>query len=198
MRITFRSKSYSDTEVLQILKSSDEKSQNKVIQYLYNNNWKSIRSYIGKNSGTEEEAADIFQEVLIVFYDKIQQDKFNGDSSVSTYIFSIAKNLWMNSLRRKNREMLQMEVVKRDMDSDPAEAEISNMKLFYSLFEKLSQECQKILKYAYYESLSMKEIQMRFEGLKNEQSAKTKKYRCMKNLVTIFEQNRVTQESFYA
>ena len=192
------SPAYSDNEIILILQKGDVKTTNKVVEYLYSKNWKKVLSYIKKNSGSEDDASDIFQEALVVFYNQVEKNKFEGKSSISTYLFGIAKNLWFSNLKKRRGSEQPLTIAEEDSVPEiPSEQEINNMGLFYKLFDRLSEECQKILKLAYFESLSMQEIQMQFEGLNNVQSAKTKKYRCLKNLMGIYKDNCVSIENFY-
>jgi DNA-directed RNA polymerase specialized sigma24 family protein len=53
------------------------------------------------NSGTEQEAKDIYQEALVVFWQKSTSKKLVLTSKISTYIYSICQNLWRKELDRK-------------------------------------------------------------------------------------------------
>src|SRR5687768_17658196 len=55
------------------------------------------------NSGTEEEARDVYQDALIVFWQKATSGNLVLTSKMSTYIYSICQNLWRKELDRKKR-----------------------------------------------------------------------------------------------
>ena len=58
-----------------------------------------IRNMVLKNKGTTDDAKDIFQESLIVLYENVKnKPSFQLDSSVSTYLYSIARNKWLKQL----------------------------------------------------------------------------------------------------
>ena len=56
-----------------------------------------------KNNGTEEEAQDIYQDALIVFWEKVVKDELTLTAKISTYLYSICYNLWLKELDRKRR-----------------------------------------------------------------------------------------------
>lgn len=84
----------SDQHIVDQLKSGDTA----VFKVLYND-FDLITSFVRKNSGNEEDARDIFHEALIVFYEKILKDEFELKSKLSTYLFSVCRNLWLYYLR---------------------------------------------------------------------------------------------------
>ena len=65
---------------------------------IYKCNKERVCSYILGNSGSREEAIDIFQEAVIAFYENVRDGKFKGESAISTYVFSIGKFKWLNQM----------------------------------------------------------------------------------------------------
>lgn len=62
-------------------------------------------SWITKNSGTMEEAKDIFADSLVAIYDKTcQKQAFNLPCSFDKYLMGIMRYKWFDELKRKNRE----------------------------------------------------------------------------------------------
>ncbi|MET4141005.1 sigma factor [Pedobacter sp. UYP1] len=62
---------------------------------LYKKAFPKIARYIARNGGSLEEAQDIFQDALVIYYEKftaIQPDIVVNDNA---YLFGIAKNLWL-------------------------------------------------------------------------------------------------------
>ena len=83
-----------------------KKGNTKVFSLVYNS-YPLIENYILNNSGSEEDAKDIFQNTLIIFYQKVKAPEFKLTSKLSTYLFGICKNSWLKALRsRKSNEDL--------------------------------------------------------------------------------------------
>ncbi len=72
---------------------------NKAFHYLYNNYFKMVKSFITNNNGREEDAEDVFQDTLVVLLQKLRNDNFLVSASLKTYIYAIAKNLWLKKIR---------------------------------------------------------------------------------------------------
>ncbi len=89
----------SDQQVFNALKGGDDSA----LKYLYERNLRMVRKYILENSGTEPDVAEILQDALIVFWEKVRSGEFKLQSKISTYIFSVARNKWLQELGRKKR-----------------------------------------------------------------------------------------------
>ena len=78
-----------------------------VFKHLYNH-YGIVENYILKNSGNKEDAKDIFQNALIIFYKKAISSEFELTSKISTYIFAIAQNLWLKKLRDNKKNVVSL------------------------------------------------------------------------------------------
>ncbi|RYF90867.1 MAG: hypothetical protein EOO03_02740, partial [Chitinophagaceae bacterium] len=69
-----------------------------VLRQLYNDNFKTLLQYILQNSGTADDAKDIYQETFIAVWKNIQLGKFipQHENALSAYIFQVGKNKWIS------------------------------------------------------------------------------------------------------
>ena len=88
-----------DNEIIERIKVGDERS----LDYLYEKYYGMMTELVMRNSGTEDEAKDVYQDALIVFWQKVKNDQLVLTSKISTYIYSICQNLWRKELDRKKR-----------------------------------------------------------------------------------------------
>ncbi len=79
-----------DKEIIDLLKADDIRKSVKGLYSFY----PGIRKFIAANKGSREDAEDIFQEVLLIVHQQLKQPDFILSSSLKTYSFGIAKNLW--------------------------------------------------------------------------------------------------------
>jgi len=171
--MAFKNKEMSETEVFDRIKGGDEKA----LEYLYKKYYRMMTKLVVSNSGTEDEARDIYQDALVVFWQKCTSGNLVMTSKISTYIYSICQNLWRKELERKKRlsnEEKDMPVV---LDTDTAERE----KIIAACINELGETCKKVLTYYYFDELSMQDIADKM-GFANTDTAKTKKYKCKKKL----------------
>lgn len=153
-----------------------------VINMLYHNHYPMITSYVINNSGTEENAKDIYQDALIVLYEKLKLDT-PPELDVLAYLTTVCKNLWLLKLRKRKKEKnLRPTIVEGNLMEEVLNdiQKSSELELYRYHFNKLGQKCQAVLK-MFFEKKTMKEIASVIKT--TEQYAKKSKYKCQKNLI---------------
>lgn len=156
--------------------------------YLYHKYQGSILGMVRKNSGSESEALDVFQEGLVALWTNISQGKFKVEdkAKISTYLYTLCRNIWISRLRKRKytqpiADNPQVQVVAVEEDTAYRE----RVEKLEQNFEKLGTSCKKLLLLFYYQKASLKEIADRLDlTLK---TAKNTKYRCMKKLRAIYK-----------
>lgn len=154
-----------------------QKGDEKALEVIYKKYYRMMTKLVVTNSGTEEEARDVYQDALVVFWQKASSGNLVLTSKMSTYIYSICQNLWRKELERKKRLSNEEKDTPQSMDFDTAERE----KIMAHCLEQLGDTCKKVLMYYYFDELSMQEIADRL-GFANTDTAKTKKYKCKQKL----------------
>ena len=178
------SKAFTDLSLIQALRS--DTNPDEAIRHLYRTQFSMTAAYIKQNSGTDEDAEDIFQEVVLVFIEVLKKDKFRAESSVSTFLYSLTRNIWLNELKKRGRSKLRDEIFEKGKDQ--ADEDVSHLIVnremksqLMQLVDKLGEACKKILLAFYFENLPMREI-LKSLDYENEQVVRNKKYKCLKQL----------------
>lgn len=164
---------------------------------MYKEYFPSINNFVVRNSGNEQDASDIFQNALLIFFDHVKQDRFEGAAKIKTYLFAICKNLWLKELKKRNRQALRFS----DDIPDTLSGESIDQIVFsgeksltlLKLVEQLGEGCQQILKEYYYRGLSVTEIK-EINGFSNEGSVKNKKYRCLQQLIALVQGSGISAD----
>ncbi len=173
--------------------------ESKYIKALYLQNLDRVTRHIELNKGTREDAIDIFQEAVLVFYEKVKKGEFRGDSSIATFIYAVAQNLWLSKLKKRKRALHHTYVVDSNIqaENNPELAVLDQEKgrLIMAVLNRVGASCKKILLYAVYYQYSMQEIAAKM-GYKNEQIAKNKKYKCKKRFKQLLLADPVYQELY--
>ncbi len=182
--------SSNNRDLLNMIKSPDKSLRNEAFSRIYKEEFDKIRFFVLNNSGSPAEAEDIFQDGMIILYEQVLHGNFKEQSSISTYLFAICKNCWFNKLKKSStkKEILGLEMDFKEDENLVIDVMIADetTKTLASLIEKLGPDCQKLLKYYYYEKRKMKEI-AQLMGLSNDQVVKNKKSRCLKKLKELAE-----------
>jgi hypothetical protein len=87
LRVLKSDKEMSEQELFERIKGSDEKA----LEYLYKKYYRMMTKLVITNSGTEEEARDVFQDALIVFWQKARSGNLVMTAKISTYIYSLTE-----------------------------------------------------------------------------------------------------------
>ena len=162
--------------------------ENTSFELLYKFYFPSIAYHIKQNAGSKEDAEDIFQEAIVVLLQKVRQDNFILTSSLKTYLFAIAKNLWLKRLR--DEELVSLEDEDLVLVLPGAEAEIfeietqlekSDEQKVQTWLEKITENCQRILKAIFFYEEPMDSL-MKKMGWKNKHTAANQKYKCIEQV----------------
>lgn len=151
-----------------------------------------VQQLILKNSGTTDEADDIFQEVLLAFYTQLRNGKLTLQCTIKTYLYSVARNMWLNELRKRSNKPTMVET---DEFIVLEENHLAAMMLternqeMAKLIRSLGEQCQEILTYFYFDRFRMKKVAA-LMGFANEQVAKNKKSKCLKKLKALVQEKR--------
>ncbi|MBK8364725.1 MAG: sigma-70 family RNA polymerase sigma factor [Bacteroidetes bacterium] len=175
---------YTDTELLDLIAGSDSAA----FSYLYKAHFNMIRNLVEKNSGTYDDASDIFQETLIIIFEKVRDKKLHISCSLKTFIYSVARNQWLKKLNasRKNVQLKNFEDFIRVEES---ESEFSQDIDIKNLFAEIGEACRKLLILFYYRKRSMEEISLEL-NYSNADTAKNQKYKCIQRLKKLVVEKR--------
>lgn len=178
---------FSDEENLAALRSDNSIQIDKALERLYIQNFPVIKNLINKNSGNDEDAADIFQNTMVAFYKKVRTADFELNCSIQTYLYSIARNLWLDQLRAQKKQqqlVTNLKAVEVNVEYFNQADTDDRVALIIKLMDQLGENCKKLLGLYYFDRLRMKKIAVEM-GYANEQVAKNKKARCMKKLKSL-------------
>jgi RNA polymerase sigma factor (sigma-70 family) len=149
-----------------------------------------IANYIRLNGGSEDEARDVFQDAVVVLYQKLQDESFELTCKIQTFLYSVSRNLWLNEIRMKSWYSPENEIKEENADITETDTEEDegirkNITQLNHCIEKLGQPCSSLIKMYYIDNLSMTEIAEKM-SYTNADNAKNQKYKCLQRLKKIF------------
>ncbi len=177
--------SYTNSEIIEAIKSN---KADKVLLFLYKNLKPKISKWITNNNGSKEEAQDIFQDSILVFYSYVLKDKFDVNANVDAFIFKIAKNKWINYIKKENKKSPIEGDIAINMEPTTSTIQHNNQQLIHELLEQLGKVCKEILTYTIFYKISMEDVCARM-NYNNPNTAKTKNYKCKQRLKNLINEN---------
>jgi RNA polymerase sigma factor (sigma-70 family) len=188
-------KKYTDNELITGIKNRN----NEIVSYVIKENIMKIKQLVRLNSGSESDAQDIFQEALIVLYRKVRNSNFQLTCSLGTYIYSIARLIWLKELNKRSKSTFISEDIDYIVDSDAEIQETiqknERLKLFREKYEELSDDCRKVLQMFLME-VPLKEI-TKIMGYSSEQHTRNRRYRCKEALIKKIVNSKTYNELGY-
>jgi RNA polymerase sigma factor (sigma-70 family) len=153
----------------------------KTLERIYARTYPMVLHYVKKHGGTSDDAKDLLQEAMILFYEKLLQGNLTLTSSISTYLMAICKNLWRSLYRKRSKFSGFPDEVSQQLADDSAgdytRAELN----IVQYMESLGQKCKDILVDFYYHNLRMDQIADRYL-YRNVHTATVQKFKCLERL----------------
>ena len=159
------------------------------IEQIYRDNYTIVQSLILNNSGSTDDAADIFQETMIVLFEKSKSTDFELNCQLKTYIYSVSRRLWLKRLQQMQRFGRQAEdveeVIPVEDDLEIHEKRQQDFTIMETAMGKIGEPCKSLLEAYYIQKKHMQQIATEF-GYTNADNAKTQKYKCLVRLKKLF------------
>ncbi|MEO7265329.1 MAG: sigma-70 family RNA polymerase sigma factor [Ferruginibacter sp.] len=179
----------SNIEEEKILLEGLAKEDKLCIERIYRDHYKMVQSMVVNNNGNTDDAADIFQEVMIVLYQKSISGSFELHCQLKTFIYSVCRRLWLKKLQQMQRYLPSNveieETVAVEEDLEHHEKSQNDFLLMEMAMAKIGEPCKSLLDAYYLQKKSMQEIAADF-GYTNADNAKTQKYKCLVRLKKLF------------
>ena len=126
-----------------------------VIQSIYKKFAPKVKNYIRTNSGDDDAAADVIQEVLITIYNQAKTKGLQLTCPFDAYFFLLCKRRWLNELKKSSNKGVTIKDDTLSISESvhelvlQAEAFDEKQSLFDEMFQKLGEKCQEVLKLSF-------------------------------------------------
>lgn len=165
------------------------KNDRMAIQTIYKQHYNMVQSLVINNSGSADDARDIFQEAMIVLYEKAKSGQFELTSQLKTYIYSVSRRLWLKKLQLRQRFSAEVsgleETIPVEEELDLHEQKNIDLLMMEKAMLSLGEPCKSLLEAYYIQKKNMAEIAGGF-GYTNADNAKNQKYKCLMRLKKLF------------
>lgn len=126
-----------------------------IIQFIYKKFVPKVVHYIRNNSGDEDKAQDVVQEIMILLFNQAKANKLQLTCPLDAYFFLLCKRKWLNEIKKSSNKGVTID---ENMPSNTestqemvTETELFDEKqqLFDLMFLKLGEKCQELLKLSF-------------------------------------------------
>ena len=164
-------------------------SDKKAVETIYRENYNMVQSLIINNNGSSDDAKDIFQEAMIVLYEKVRSGTLELNCQIKTFVYSVSRRLWLKRLQQQNRysppgdSMETVVAVEEDLEAH--EQRNAEFEMMEKAISNLGEPCKSLLEAYYLQKQNMQVIAANF-GYTNADNAKNQKYKCLMRLKKLF------------
>jgi RNA polymerase sigma factor (sigma-70 family) len=172
------------------------KNNSFVIQAIYDQYVPKVVNFIKKNSGDQQRAQDIVQEVLVTIYHQATEKGLQLTCPFDAYFFLLCKRKWFNELKKSalKEVTINEEIVSKNESVTDAVSETNSyderQQLFNLMFKQLGNACQELLKKTF-EIKSMEKVAKAL-GI-SYAYARKKKSLCMGQLTKLVQESPAYQ-----
>lgn len=183
LSIEFR-RNNSDKNIITGLKEGHEQTLN----HIYNEFYPHIRNHILKNSGSEDDAKDVFQDAIMAIFQNVSNEDFELTCKFQTYLHAVSSNIWKKRLRDSKKKHISiseefLHIAQEEIDD--AVLKMERYKFYLKKFSEISEKCQALLK-MFLNGVDMKSITEYF-GFASVSYTKKRKFNCKESLIKAIE-----------
>lgn len=159
------------------------KGDRQAFALLYKKYYKMVEYFILKNSGNKADAQDVFQDALVVFYEKTLSSSFQLTSTIKTFLYAIARNIWLKKIRDQKLQLAtkDFEQVIALEENNTVEVQEAKFIQIENALTQLGVKCREIIVKFYFYKKKMTEIAEEL-AYTNADNVKNQKYKCMQQL----------------
>jgi RNA polymerase sigma factor (sigma-70 family) len=161
----------------------------RIVERIYRENFPSILHLVTQNNGSSDDAADVFQEAMVVLYEKSLEADFQLTSQIKTYLYAVCRRLWLKRLKQNQHHqsldtgLFDLPGLEDDLSRRKSQEE--QFQVMEIALSQLGEPCRGLLEAYYLKKWPMQQIADDF-GYTNADNAKTQKYKCLMRLKKIF------------
>lgn len=151
---------------------------------LYQQYFVFTKRFILNNKGGLEDAEDVFQDSLLLLYEKLHRDNFEVYTCLGNYIVGISKNLWLKKLKNRSFyiEFPDTYFIEHQEEINLA---IENEKYYWEkltgYLQSISAHCQNLIHDIFIRNKSIEEIQDKYQ-YSSKHNAQNQKYKCVEQI----------------
>ncbi|GAB3255171.1 hypothetical protein GCM10027347_16040 [Larkinella harenae] len=176
-----------DQSLIELLRTGDASAY----EWVYKKYYPSVLHFVQCNSGTEGDAEDIFQDAVILLHQKVADSGFRLTSTLKTFLFAIARNLWLKKLRDEKLVTIpedQLIALQESRDFSPPESSSldSQNERLSRWMSRITGHCQRVITSIYFSHEPIEQVMVTM-GWKNRHTAVNQKYKCIQQLKRVTE-----------
>lgn len=128
-------------------------NETQVVGEIYRRFAPKVKYYVLQNSGSADDAADIFQESLVDIYNQAKYKDLHLSCPFEAFLLMVCKRKWLNELKKRGRQGVTKDLdeqfnVGEDSfrDAEKTWADNEKARLFKTMLAQMGERCQEIIR----------------------------------------------------
>lgn len=159
---------------------------------LYLEAFPAVASLISKRGGDLEQAKDLFQEALVIYYEQVELAGRPVQKNRTAYLLGVSRHLWY---QRQNTELKCSSIENISTDIPDEIPQATSAQKLMRVLETTGKKCMDMLRAFYYEQLPLDQIAGQF-GFGSVRSATVQKYKCLEKVRDEVKEKSLTYADF--
>lgn len=176
-----------------LIENCETQTRAELFVKLYEEVFPKVALFIRKMGGDLEVAKDVFQDALVIYYEKTSMPDFSIQVNENAYLMGICKHLWFEKQRKESRHQKMDFNISNGLNMEE-EPRVSSAILRF--VERAGKKCLELLQSFYFEKRNMSEIAAQF-NFSNERSATAQKFKCLEKIRAVIKNKSLRKEDFY-
>jgi RNA polymerase sigma factor (sigma-70 family) len=156
-------------------------NREKTLEYLYARTYPAVLRYVKDRQGRPEDAQDLLQDAMILFFEKVVHDRLVLTAAPTTYLVAICKNRWRQELEKRNRQVPFADGHADAVTETPEPEAPETTAHLLDYVNRLGEKCRNILVQFYYFGQRLEQIAAD-HGYRTIRSATVQKFKCLERL----------------
>ncbi len=168
-----------------------------LIHEIYEKYSDQISTLVTRNSGSVDDAKDVFQEGLMTIARQFRNIEKKLTCPFGAYLYMVCRSHWLNTLTKRKHSQVTIENYNGlmheeacDLAEETINSDLKN-KLFKEKFEELGARCQELIKLSW-TGLSMKEVAAKMDI--TYAYVRKKKSECTAHLMKLVQQSPIFEK----
>jgi DNA-directed RNA polymerase specialized sigma24 family protein len=158
---------------------------------MYEEAFPNVARFVASHGGTVDDAKDIFQDALVIYYELSLENKLSIQVSDRAYLIGIAKHVWIRKYK-KDKVAASLSSIESTIELPSDYFEPYDQSLL-TLLEQTGKRCLDLMRAFYYDKLSLNQISKSF-GFSGVRSATVQKFKCIEKMRAIVKENSINYE----
>lgn len=164
------------------------KQRQQLFIQLYKTAFPATARYVSRLGGSVDEAKDVFQDALVIYYEKMVAQTL-PENNIG-YLVGTSQKLWLQRYRESN-----LKSPLNDTDIAITEDETYSDKRLLNFLTRAGKKCMDLLKSFYYDQVPAIELAEQF-GYSGVRSVTVQKHKCLEKVRETVKQKSLTYADF--